>query len=186
MSVEREGSLNGIGDLVQQLIDGGTPPAVAATVVAEAFARGAAACKSTGNPVDRAAEKRRAWDRERKAVQRGAEQKSGGSPVEVHPNSANQLSLSNSEIQKKERASGKICPPEFHPTEKHYEAALKLGVGRPRVDELCEDMRSWSRANSNRAVARKSDWGLALHQWIKRFAAEARPNGHKGASGGWA
>jgi len=167
--------MSDVGGLVRQLIDAGTPPDVAAIVVAEAFAAGAAACKSTGSRVDTAAEKRRAWDRERKAMQRELERPSGGCPPDFHPISANQPSISESEKKKKERAIGKVCPPDFHPTESHYEAGLRFGLNRPKVDELCGDMRSWSAANSNRAVARKSDWGLALHQWMKRCASEIRP-----------
>ena len=176
-----------IGDLVKRLIEAGCAPDVSAMAIAEAFARGAAACTSTGSPVDTAAEKRRAYDRERKAAQREMERTSTGSPPEVHRTSADQLSLTDSKKVKKERAIGKICPPDFQPSDHHYLAGAKLNINRAKIDELCGDMRSWSAANSNRAVARKSDWGLTLHQWIKRFDGERkRPteqvwrSGHEG------
>lgn len=161
-----------IRDLIRQLIDAGAPPDVSAIVVAEAFARGAAVRVSSGNPPDMAAEKRRAWDRERKALQRETEWTSTGSPPDIHRKSANVLSLTDSKESKKERGRGTVCPPDFLPSESHYERAAKRRVDRTRVNELCEDMRSWSVSNANRQVARKNDWDMTLHVWIKRFADE--------------
>ena len=157
---------------MKRLIEAGCPPDVSAMAIAEAFARGAAAGTSTGHPVDTAAEKRRAYDRERKAEQRELERVSTGHPPDIHRTSADQLSLTDSQKVKKERAIGRVCPPDFQPKESHYEKGRALNVNNAKVDELCADMKSWSAANSNRAVARKSDWDLTLHQWIKRFAAE--------------
>ena len=172
-----------ISDLIRQLIDAGTPPDVSAIVVAEAFARGAAVRVSSGSPVDMAAENRRAWDRERKALQREAERKSTGSPPDFHPKSANVLSLSDSKESKKERTRGSVCPVDFLPSESHYERAVKRGIDRAKVNELCEDMRSWSVSNANRQVARKNDWDMTLHVWIKRFADERAKGAPKWNSG---
>lgn len=58
-----------IGQLVSSLIASGTPPELAAQVVAEAFAAGASI--SRPNQGDATAEKRRAYDRERKRETRG-------------------------------------------------------------------------------------------------------------------
>jgi hypothetical protein len=71
-----------IADLVARLIAAGTPPDVAATVVAEAFAAGVVA---TASPVDAAAERRRAADRDRKRAVRGNPQTSADNADRVSP-----------------------------------------------------------------------------------------------------
>ena len=91
--------------------------------------------------------------------------------VTVTANSATSL-IEDKKESKKESRRGKICPPEFLPSKTHYEKGSNLGLSRGQVESACEDMRNWSQSNSNRGVARKSDWGLALHVWMKRWAAE--------------
>ncbi len=96
-------------------------------------------------------------------------------------------SLSESQQQKpkeekKERAKrdrGHVCPDDLHPSESHFEAGLKQSVSRQRVEACCEAMKSWSKSNSHRAVARKVDWNAALFGWIDREAERTgKGNGH--------
>jgi hypothetical protein len=126
--------------------------------------------------VDTAAEKRRAWDRERKRLER----MSGGSPVESPVDADSALSVlpsSSNKLEKKERAKssrGEKLPPDAKPTAEHYEQGLALGFGRDWVDEQFENMRIWARTNEHRAVARKSDWNLTFTGWLRRNANDAK------------
>lgn len=117
-------------------------------------------------PVDSAAEKRRAYDRERKRKVRNVHRTSTGLPPDVH----NQLYLSSlsleSKKEKKER--GKSIPPDWHPSEWHYALGAKIGHSRAAVDEIATSMREWAEANKNRAVARKSDWDLTFNGFLRR------------------
>ena len=76
--------------------------------------------------------------------------------------------------RKKDRAKSSLCSDDFLPSETHYAAGLALGLSRSEVDSLCGDMRDWSQSNAHRPVARKTDWGRAFHQWIKRTAEKPR------------
>jgi hypothetical protein len=137
------------------------------------------------SPVDTAAEKRRAYDRERKRLER----LSGGSPVESPVDDDSALCILGkkdlSKEEKKERAKpgrGEKLPPDAKPTAEHYEQGLALGFGRDWVDQQFEDMRIWARTNEHRAVARKSDWGLTFTGWMRRNAKEARARNGNGTS----
>jgi hypothetical protein len=114
---------------------------------------------SGGIPVDAAAEKRRAWDRERK-------RKSGGIPVESGgiPQKALILKKDNNKKDKKVRAAKHPLPPEFQPTEDHFAYGAERGYSRDGVLEKFEDMRIW--AGSSGAV--KTDWGLTLLGFLRR------------------
>lgn len=69
----------------------------------------------------------------------------------------------------KSRSSrGTLCPPDWRPTDRHYFAAQEYDLTREAVDKLADEMREWSHANANRPVARKADWGLAFHSWLRR------------------
>lgn len=167
-----------LGEIVARLIAAGTPPEVAAVAVADAFQAGATMRNSTGIPVDEAAERRRAYDRERKRKQKH----SGGIPVETPRNSENAISSSvstDSELkkEKKERKRGEKLSAEFRPSESHYLEGEKIGLSRAQVDGLCEDMRIWAGANEHRQVARKSNWDLTLLGWIRRQARDVRGRG---------
>lgn len=176
-----------VAELVAQLISAGTPADVAATVVAEAFAAGAASIASGmsgGIPVDKAAEKRRAYDRERKREKRT----SGGIPVECPRNSETALSSSTStksvveKKRKKERARGSQIPPDWQPNETHFRESQKLGIGWPQVEGMAEDMRLWARANGHRDVARKSDWDATFLGWMRRNSGNGTSGKQHGTS----
>ena len=167
-----------IATMVRTLIEAGTPPDVAAVVVAEAFAAGA---MSTGLPVDTAAEKRRAYDRERKQKQREEMRKSGGSPVESADCHSGAYYLSSSLDQKERKEEKKVstrkhpCPPDWQPSENHFDAAAKLGVSRDAVLAKAEDMRIWAGANG----ALKKDWDLTFHGFLRRDAPKLAAQSHQ-------
>lgn len=146
-----------IAALVNRLIAAGVAPDVAAVTVAEAYAAGV---NSGGIPVDAAAERRRAYDRERKRKSGGNPRKSAGIPETT-------ISIEESKKEKKDRR-GSTLPPEWAPNESHYAEGQKRGHSREAVDDMARDMRDWAGANENRAVARKSNWDLTFHGWIRR------------------
>jgi hypothetical protein len=161
-----------IGNLVARLIAAGTPPELAAEAVAAAFQAGAECVNSTRIPPDTAAEKRRAWDREYRRRNKPIHP----IPPEIPPDST--FALSSSLKKERKKANATLCPPEFSPSESHYEAGAKIHLDRSQVESLCDDMKAWSQTNAHRPVAKKCDWGMAFHQWIKRHAGPAaKPNG---------
>lgn len=164
-----------IADMVAEMLARGVAADIVVIAVKAAEQAMASTGKSAESPVDEAAEKRRAYDRARKAEKR----KSGGSPVESPRTSEASLSLtslSKDSEQKKEvkkvRARKHPLPPEFQPDEGHFAAALKLGKPRQYVIDKCEDMRIW--AGSSGAL--KVDWGLTLHGFMRRDAANPQKN----------
>ena len=161
-----------VGEIVSRLIAAGTPPDVAAVAVAEAFAAGVASGNSGGIPVDKVAEKRREYDRNRKRNKTD----SGGIPVDSGgiPESASSL------IDfKKEKKQGKKLPPEWKPSADHERQASELGHDQRWMSNQAEDMRLWARANEHRAVARKLDWDLTFTTWMRRNARPSRPAEHQ-------
>jgi hypothetical protein len=145
-----------IADMVASLLEQGATPEIIVLAVrgAELSAR-----NSGGIPVDAAAEKRRAWDRERK-------RNSGGIPVESGgiPQKALILKKDNNKKDKKVRAAKHPLPPEFQPTEDHFAYGAERGYSREGVLDKFEDMRIW--AGSSGAV--KTDWGLTLLGFLRR------------------
>lgn len=131
---------------------------------------------STGRPVDVAAEKRRAYDRERAKKRR---EKSGGLPknaLSSLPSSSETLEATKKE-QIEECARGKKgerLPPDWQPKPRHFEEAIRLGL---KVDEMLTDMRLWAEANGHRAVARKSNWDSTFSGWMRRESAKGNANG---------
>lgn len=132
--------------------------------------------KSADNPptkMDAAAERRRAYDRERMARKRESLRKSADNP----PTSENALSsflLTSSESEegkkesKKEKARAKICPADFQPTESHFAIGVETGRNADQVRAAATEMIEWSHANSGRAVAKKTNWDLAFNSWLRR------------------
>lgn len=129
-------------------------------------------------------EARKAKDRARKSngkskkIPRSVQGNSMEIPVEEK--CALSSSLLTSEIQeekkeerKKEKARAKICPVDFQPTESHFALGVELGMTPVQVRSAATEMIEWSHANSGRAVAKKSDWNLALNSWMRRN----KPNG---------
>lgn len=169
-----------IGEIVARLIAAGTPAELAAEAVAAAFQAGAECVNSTRHPPDippdTTIEKRRAWDREYRRKLRSVHPISTRHPPD--PPDLSTFALSSSLKKERKKAKADLCPPDFLPSESHYKAGAKIQIGRAQVDSLCDDMKAWSQVNAHRAVARKSNWELALHQWIKRHGGDrGKPNG---------
>lgn len=149
--------MNPIADMVAEMLARGVPADVIVLAVkgAEQAAR-----NSTGIPVDTMAEKRRAYDRERKREQRN----STGNPPESAEVRGQAL------IPKKDKTKSVSrkhpCPPDWKPNEAHYAAAEKLSISRSAVESKAEDMRIW--AGSTGAL--KLDWDLTFHGFLKRDA----------------
>jgi hypothetical protein len=154
--------------MVDELVAAGCTPAVAARIVAEAFTAGVLSAPVRGIPVDTTAEKRRAYDRERKAKGRNNPPTSGGIPVDSAECPKPALSLSN--INKKERSRKCPCPPEWKPTEKHFTWAEREGIPKSAVLEKAEDLRLWAQSTGEQ----KKDWDATLFVWLRRDAPKIR------------
>src|ERR1700677_779447 len=97
---------------------------------------------STRRPVDEAAEKRRAWDREYRRNKRAAHPPD---PPDIHripPDVGNDALSSLKEVKKlsevvskkESKSRGSKLPPDWKPKELHYEAGEKIGMNRDAVD----------------------------------------------------
>jgi hypothetical protein len=162
-----------IGDMVRTLIAAGASPDVAAVVVAEAYAAGMnAVAVSGGSPVDEVAEKRRAYDRERKRNER----KSGGSPVESGGSPESALTPKKDNLKKVSKR--KPIPPDWAPSEVHFQKAAEMNIPRSAVEAKAEDMRIW--AGSSGAV--KADWDLTFHGFLRRDAPKLSIRGSPSVS----
>ena len=173
-----------IADMIEEMTARGVAPDIIVLAVRTAELTG----KSGGIPVDTAAEKRRAYDRERKAKKRNSGGKSGGIP----PDPENALSLTSSpntqsiKEGKKERlpvrrkSTGIPLPEDWAPSEKHYALASEFNRTHAEVDAKAEEVRLWARANEHRAVARKSNWDAMFSGCLRR---DWSTNGHHRPSG---
>jgi hypothetical protein len=148
-----------IADMVMTLIEAGTPPSIAAVVVAEAFAAGA---KSGGIPVDKTAEHRREYDRQRKREKRT----SGGIPVESADSADAALILTSSidNKEKKVRARKHPLPPDWRPSEDLFAYGADLGYSRDGVLSKFEDMRLWAISSGTG----KADWTATLQNFLRK------------------
>lgn len=151
--------MTAIGDMVNALIAAGTPPDIAAVVVAEAFAAGVV-CGQSADKVDVSAERRREKDRERKAAVRRQSAESADSPQM----SASALTLKKDIVKKVSKR--KPLSADWAPSEVHFEKAAAMHIPRSAVEAKAEDMRIW--AGSSGAV--KADWDLTFHGFLRRDA----------------
>ena len=191
-----------IANMVAEMMDRGADRDVILLAV-----RTAEECLIASQPVgrgDASAEKRRAYDRERKKKKRDDEnaasggksaegnscnipRKSGGSPVESPRTQETPLTLTSSphiqttEEVKKVRArkpSAVPLPAEWKPNAEHFEKAIQRGIPPAGVESKAEDMRIWAGSTG----ARKVDWDLTFHGFIRRDAVKlaetyGKPNG---------
>ena len=164
-SVARERVDMGIGSLVARLIAAGTPPEVAAEVVAEAFAAGAAV-NSTRHPPDSQVEKRRAWDRKYRQNKRQIPPDSTRLPPDP-PDSP--LSLSNLEEEKKEKereGEPTRCPPDWQPTADDRTFAAGEGFAAAEIDREIGKFRDyWTGIPGSKGL--KLGWSGAWRKWIR-------------------
>ena len=106
-----------IADMIEQMAAGGVPmDLILVAVRAAEISRG----NSTGIPVDTAAEKRRAYDRERKRTKRNSPGNSTGIPPEV-----------GGKMNK-----GHKLPEGWVPLPKHYDEGNEYGFDRAAVEAM--------------------------------------------------
>lgn len=149
--------MSDIGAMVAELIAAGCAPEVAAKVVASAFVAGVTSANSTGIPVDRVAEKRRAYDRERKRNSTGIPPESTG---------ITDLPLSKNIESKKERGRGSRIPPEWTPDETDRSFAKQLGWSDGQIDSEAANFRDYWVAKPG-AGGCKLDWPATWRKWVR-------------------
>jgi hypothetical protein len=139
---------------------------------------------SGGHPVDRVAENRRAYDRERQRIKRERDKERS---LSSFPSSSDSTLEKEEEVvvarESKPRARrGLRLPDDWKPNVGHYAAGKQLGYADDAaVDDQAKDMRIWADANSHRAIARKSDWDSTFLGWLRRSKPKcAIINGYSG------
>lgn len=185
--------MSDIGAMVDLLIAAGTPPAVAAQVIAQAFAAGAAAGNFRGIPVDDAAEKRRAYDRERKRKSAEIHRTSTGTPRTSESASLSKESKKEEikeEVGARKKAfRGNRLPDDWQPSPQDRAVADELLGEQKAAGEIAKFHDHWKQQPGNKGV--KLDWNAAWRNWIRRAAEYAggrngqRTNGfHPNSSAG--
>lgn len=156
--------MSDIGSMVAELIDAGCSPEAAAVVVARAFVAGVNSTGIPRSPVDKAAEKRRAYDRERKRKSTGNPPETTGVPEEPS------IPLDNKK-EKKDRGSQLVEG--WRPDEVRWTAACrKLGVeGAEReLSKFTSHHRAKGTVFKNWNFA-WDKWLLNSEQWAPKQAA---------------
>lgn len=157
--------MSDIGAMVAELIEAGCAPDAAARVVAEAFIAGVSSADVRGIPVDEVAEKRRAYDRERKRRSRGIPPESTG-----HPRNSESASLSKEESKKeiKEEREGKTrarprtrLPELWQLDEQDTSYATERGFYDDRLRQMASAFANHHRANGTTMA----DWHAAWRKW---------------------
>lgn len=174
-----------IADMVEKMATDGVPMAtilLAVRTAELAASRG----NSGGIPVDKTAEKRRAYDRERKAKNKN----SGGIPVDFPPETEIPSLSKSSQKEVFEEGSkresppkrGERIPPDWQPNEHDIEAALKRGISRERIPTVAEKFRNhWLTKTGNKTTS--TNWHLNWCTWCIN-EAEWSGNGQARGSGG--
>lgn len=171
-----------IAKMVREMIAKGVDPDVIELAVATAETV-AAPMLSGGSPVDTTADKRRAYDRDRKAREREIHRTSGGNP-RTSENAS--LSKESKKEEKEEREEpkrnvrGHRLPDDWAPEEADWQAA-KAAVGSERAfAELAKFRDHWKQQPGSKGV--KLDWNAAWRNWIRRAAeySGGRPTGPPG------
>lgn len=150
--------------MVAELIEAGCAPDVAASVVARTFVAGVNSTGIPRSPVDKVAEKRRAYDRERKRKSTGNPPESTGNPETTS------ISLDNKK-EKKDR--GSQLAEAWRPDEVRWTAACrKLGVeGAEReLNKFTSHHRAKGTVFKNWNFA-WDKWLLNSEQWAPKQAA---------------
>jgi hypothetical protein len=151
--------LSDIGSMVAELIAAGCSPEVAAAVVARAFVSGVSSAEFRGIPVDKTAEKRRAYDRERK-------RKSTGIPPEATGIPEAPSIVLDKKKEKKER--GGQLPEGWKPDEVRWIAACRT-MGADGAERELQKFTSHHRA---RGTVFKN-WQFGWDKWVLQAAAWA-------------
>jgi hypothetical protein len=177
--------MSDIGGLVEELIAAGTPPGIAAQVVALAFAAGAVSADFRVTSADITAEKRREKDRIRQKIRRENLRTSADSADS--PQMSQNASLSKEdkkEIIKEERGErkqsvrGHRLPDDWQPTPIDMAIAHEL-IGQDRSRDELEKFRDhWKQQPGSKGV--KLDWAAAWRNWTRRAAEYgANRNGNR-------
>jgi hypothetical protein len=165
-----------IATMVLEMIRRGVDPEMIALAVSTAETV-AASTPSGGIPVDTTAEKRRAWDRNRKRQQQTIHRNSGGIPPDPPDAQNAPLSIRKKEVIKQEEREapqravhrtvrGHRLPADWQPTEPDLAAAEALiGADRTR-SELAKFADHWKQQPGSRGV--KLDWDATWRNWARR------------------
>lgn len=138
--------------MVAELIEAGCAPDVAASVVARAFVAGVNSTGIPRNPVDKVAEKRRAYDRERKRNSTGIPPEFTGNP------DAPSISLENKK-EKKDR--GAQLAEAWKPDDVRWTAACrKLGT-----DGAERELSKFTSHHRAKGTVFKN-WNFAWDKWL--------------------
>jgi hypothetical protein len=156
--------MSDVGTMVAELIAAGCAPEVAAKVVASAFVAGAASANFRGIPVDEVAEKRRAYDRERKRNER----KSTGHPPESTGCPNPPLSTSNN------KKRGERLPPDWTPNGDDRTFAKQLGWSESQIDSESANFRDYWIAKPGSGGC-KLDWPATWRKWVR--SSKVKPTG---------
>jgi len=146
-----------IGGMVAELIEAGCAPDVAASVVASAFVAGVNSTGIPRNPVDRVAEKRRAYDRERKRNSTGIPPESTGIPETPS------IVLDNKKKEKKDR--GSQLAEAWRPDEVRWTAACRK-LGNDGAERELSKFTSHHRAKGTVF----KNWNFAWDKWLLNAA----------------
>lgn len=147
--------------LIADLVRAGVDPDLVGRVVNALLAANSprtSADKSADSPVDEAAEKRRAYDRERQRIRR----QSGGHP-QTSAESADGALTTKKDI--KERKSSTRLSADWKPTQPDLEYATSKGMVQTRIDTEAEKFRNYWTAKSGRDAA-KADWPATWRNWV--------------------
>ncbi len=166
-----------IAELVAQLIAAGTPPDVAASVVAQAFTAGVLSSSDRDNPRDERDERRRETDRLRQ--QRWRDRNAISRDKRDNPRDVTNASLSKEERieskegSKRETTRGSRLPVLWTPTPQDWAVASEL-LGEPKAKSELEKFRDhWAQQPGARGV--KLDWAAAWRNWTRRSAEYSTP-----------
>lgn len=149
-----------VSAMVAELIEAGCAPDVAAKVVAGAFVAGVSSATFRGIPVDESAEKRRAYDRERK--RKSAEIRRNSTESAEIPNDA----LVDINITKTVRGRGTRLPPEFRLPPEGREFCKKRGWSDAQIDETFANFCDYWLAKPGSGGV-KLDWLRTWRKWVR-------------------
>jgi hypothetical protein len=174
-----------IGDLVARLIAAGVPADVAAMVVTEAFAAGAAATIPR-NSAEIRTEKRKERDRLRKQLLRGIPRNSAEN--DGIPRNEENPPISTSKISKesKRQNRGTRIAVDWAPTDAERSFAKQEGFSDWEIQREAQKFRDyWTACAGSKGV--KLDWSATWRQWIRSGAERAgkapAPSGNDRSSG---
>ena len=158
--------MSDIGDMVAELINSGCAPEVAAAVVARAFVAGATSTGIPRIPVDETAEKRRAYDRERKRKSTGIPPESAETPVSP----IEDTKIKNSKRQNSDRPSrGTRIDPDWSPSVSERDFAFREGLSGAEIDREAARFRDYWKGRAGSGGV-KLDWPATWQNWIRTTA----------------